>query len=69
MYVITGGNQTGTVDSSGNISTNTSPTYTTPVTVGYTYLTVIDPKTGDNLWVSRNDGGICMPVFTAQQKV
>jgi hypothetical protein len=49
-YVTTGGNQTGTVDSNGNINTSNSPTYTTPVTVGYTYLAVIDSKTGDNLW-------------------
>jgi hypothetical protein len=49
-YVTTGGNTTGSVDSSGNINTSSSPTYTTPETVGYTYLTLIDPKTGDNLW-------------------
>jgi hypothetical protein len=49
-YVTTGGGQTGSVDSSGNINTNSNPTYTTPVTVGYTYLTVFDAKTGDNLW-------------------
>ena len=49
-YVTTGGGQTGTVDSSGNIRTNSDPTYTTHVTVGYTYLTVFDAKSGDNLW-------------------
>ena len=49
-YITTGGGQTGTVDSSGNINTSGNPTYTTPVTVGYTYLTVFDAKTGDNLW-------------------
>ncbi len=38
------------VNSSGTINTTSSPTYTQPVTVGYTYLTVIDPQTGDNLW-------------------
>jgi len=47
----TNGNQTtGTVNTSGTINSTTSPAYTQPVTVGYTYLTVIDPKTGDNLW-------------------
>ena len=49
-YVTTGGGQTGTVDESGNISTTNNPTYTTKVTVAYTYITVIDPRTGDNLW-------------------
>jgi hypothetical protein len=49
-YVTTGGGQTGTVDSSGNINTSSNPTYTTHVTVGYTYLTVFDSKSGDNLW-------------------
>jgi hypothetical protein len=47
----TSGNQTtGTIDSSGTINTTSTPTYTQPVTVGYTYMTVVDPKTGDNLW-------------------
>jgi hypothetical protein len=49
-YVTSGGGQTGTIDESGNINTRSDPTYTTPVTVGYTYLTVVDPKTGENLW-------------------
>jgi hypothetical protein len=49
-YVTSGGGQTGTVDSSGNIRTNSDPTYTTHVTVGYTYLTVFDSKSGHNLW-------------------
>jgi hypothetical protein len=46
----TGNQTTGTIDTSGTVNTTTEPSYTTPVTVGYTYLTVIDPKTGDNLW-------------------
>jgi len=49
-YVTNGGGQTGTVDSSGNIDTNGKSTYTTPVTVGYTYLTVFDAKNGNNHW-------------------
>lgn len=45
------GNQTaGTVNTSGTVTTTTQPTYSQPVTVGYTYLTVIDPKTGNSLW-------------------
>jgi len=49
-YVTTGGGQTGTVDDNGNINTRSDPAYTSPVTVGYTYLTVVDPKTRENLW-------------------
>jgi hypothetical protein len=45
-----GDQTTGTINSSGTINSTTSPTYTQPVIIGYTYLTVIDPKTGDNLW-------------------
>ena len=45
-----GDQTTGTVNTSGTVNTTTQPTYTSAVTVGYTYLTVIDPKTGDSLW-------------------
>jgi len=41
------GSTTGSVDENGNINATSS---STPVTVGYTYITVVDPKTGDNLW-------------------
>ena len=41
------GNTTGTVDENGNINATSS---STPVTVGYTFITIVDPKTGDNLW-------------------
>ena len=56
-YITTGGGQTGTVDSSGNINTTSNPTYTTNVTVGYTYLTVFDAKSGDNLWSDSKKWG------------
>jgi hypothetical protein len=49
-YVTTGGGTTGTIDQSGNINTTNDPTYTRHLSVNYTFLTVIDPKTGDNLW-------------------
>ena len=38
---------TGRIDDNGNINTTSDAT---PVSVGYTYITVVDPKTGDNLW-------------------
>ncbi len=49
-YVTSGSTTTTKVDKSGNIKTSSSPTYSTPVSTHYIYLTVIDPKTGDNLW-------------------
>lgn len=49
-YITTGGGQSGSIDQNGNINTTNQPTYTTHVTVAYTYLTVIDPKSGENLW-------------------
>ncbi len=49
-YVTSGGTQTGTVDESGNVQLSNSPTYTTPVRKGHTFLTVIDPATGESLW-------------------
>jgi hypothetical protein len=49
-YVTTGGGTTGNIDSKGNINTTNEPTYTHHVSVNYTFLTVVDPKTGDNLW-------------------
>lgn len=58
-YVTSGSATTGTIDDAGNINTTTSPTYSQPVTVGYTYLTVIDPKSGDGLWSdSKKWGGL-----------
>lgn len=52
------GNQTmGTINSSGTLNTTSDPTYTRPVTVSYTYMTVIDPKNGDNLWSDSKKWG------------
>ncbi len=45
-----GDQTTGTVRTSGTVKTTSEPTYTQPVTVSYTYLTVVDPKTGNSLW-------------------
>jgi hypothetical protein len=67
-YVTTGGGQTGTVDSGGNIDTSGKPTYTTRVTVGYTFLTVIDPKTGDNYWSDSKRWGNLYTGFRSATK-
>ncbi len=49
-YVTSGGQTSGTIDDNGNINATTQPTYTRRVSVNYTYVTVIDPNTGDSLW-------------------
>jgi len=56
-YITSGSSTTGTVDQSGNVNLDSSPTYSHPVTVGYTYLTVIDPKSGDSLWSESKKWG------------
>jgi len=56
-YVTSGGGTTGTIDSNGNINTTNSPTYSQHVSVNYTFLTVIDPKTGENLWSDSKKWG------------
>ena len=67
-YVTTGGGQTGSIDENGNISTTSQPTYTTRVTVGYTFLTVIDPKSGDNLWSDSKRWGNLFTGFHSATK-
>jgi hypothetical protein len=56
-YVTSGGGTTGTIDSNGNINTTNSPTYSQHVSANYTFLTVIDPKTGENLWSDSKKWG------------
>jgi len=69
IYATTIGNQTtGTVNTSGTVSTTTQPTYTRAVTVGYTYLTVIDPKTGESLWSDMKRWGNLFTGFHSATK-
>jgi hypothetical protein len=67
-YITSGGGQTGTVDSNGNINTSSNPTYTSHVTVGYTYLTVFDSKSGDNLWSESKRWGNLYTGFRSATK-
>lgn len=67
-YITSGGGQTGTIDENGHISTSGNNTYTTPITVGYTYLTVIDPKTGDGLWSDSKRWGNLYTGFRSATK-
>jgi hypothetical protein len=56
-YITSGGGTTGTIDSSGNINTTDRPTYSRQVSVNYTFLTVVDPKTGEGLWSDSKKWG------------
>jgi hypothetical protein len=49
-YIIFAGGQTGTVDASGHVQEGRVPNYNRRAPVRDAYLTVIDPKTGQNLW-------------------
>jgi hypothetical protein len=49
-YIIFASGQTGTVDSSGHVQEDSVPNYSRQAPVRDAYLTVIDPKTGQNLW-------------------
>lgn len=58
-HIIMSGGQTGTVDVHGKIDEDELPNYNKQSPVRYAYLTVIDPKTGENLWSdSRRWGGL-----------
>jgi len=49
-YIIFASGRTGTVDSSGHVQEDRVPNYNRQAPVRDAYLTVIDPKTGQNLW-------------------
>jgi len=67
-YVTSGGGQTGTVDSSGNINTSSNQPTQRMSTVGYTYLTVFDAKSGDNLWSESKRWGNLYTGFRSATK-
>jgi hypothetical protein len=49
-YIIFASGQTGTVDANGHVQEDRVPNYNRQAPVRDAYLTVIDPKTGQNLW-------------------
>ena len=56
-YVIYSGGQTGTIDSNGHVQEDRVPNYNRQAPVRDAYLTVIDPKTGHNLWSASHVWG------------
>ncbi len=57
--LILSGGQTGTIDSRGNIEEDPVPNYNKLAPTRYAFLTVVDARTGDNLWSdSQRWGGL-----------
>ena len=68
-YIIASGGQTGTVEN-GHIDEDRVPNYNRQAPVRYVFLTVIDPKTGDNLWSdSHRWGGLLTGFNTAGERL
>lgn len=55
--IIISGGQTGSIDSQGRITEDSVPNYGRISTTRYAYLTVVDPKTGENLWSAEHVWG------------
>ena len=51
------GGQTGTIDPNGNIVMDPAPNFNKLAPVRYAFLTVIDPKTDENLWSDSHQWG------------
>ncbi len=64
-YIILSGGQTGTVDKNGNIDVDPVPNFNRLAPVRYAYLTVIDPKTGENLWSDSHRWGGLLTGFNS----
>ncbi len=64
-YLIMSGGQTGTIDSQGKVQEDRIPNYNRLAPVRYAYLTVIDPKTGENLWSGSHRWGGLLTGFNS----
>ena len=52
--IVLSGGQTGSIDNSGHIEEDPVPNYNKQSPTRYAYLTVVDTKTGDNLWSDKH---------------
>jgi hypothetical protein len=69
-YIIFASGQTGTMDSSGHVQEDRVPNYNRQAPVRDVYLTVIDPKTGQNLWsASHVWGGLLTGANSAGERL
>ncbi|MGB2677731.1 MAG: energy transducer TonB [Candidatus Acidiferrum sp.] len=68
--LILSGGQTGTIDSRGHIEEDSVPNYNKLAPVRYAFLTVIDARTGDNLWsASQRWGGLLTGFDSAGERL
>jgi hypothetical protein len=63
--IIMASGQTGTVDANGHIEEDRVPNYNKQSPTRYAYLTVIDAKTGDNLWSEKHLWGGLLTGFNS----
>ena len=56
-YIVFASGQTGAIDAHGNIQQDRIPNYNAQAPVRDAYLTVIDPKSGQNLWSASHVWG------------
>jgi hypothetical protein len=56
-YIIFASGQTGTIDADGHIAQDRVPNYNRLTPVRDAYLTVIDPRSGQNLWSDSHAWG------------
>lgn len=63
--IILSGGQTGRVESDGHINQDQVPNYNKQSPTRYAYLTVIDPKTGVNLWSAEHLWGGLLTGFNS----
>jgi hypothetical protein len=63
--IIMSGGQTGSIDSHGHIEEDPIPDYNKQSPTRYAYLTVIDAKTGDNLWSGKHLWGGLLTGFNS----
>ncbi len=63
--IITSGGQTGTINKNGRIDADSIPNYNKLAPVRYAYLTVIEPKTGEELWSGSHPWGGLLTGFNS----
>lgn len=64
-YIITAGGQTGTIEKNGHLQEDPVPNYMPLAPVRDVSLTVIDPKTGENLWSDSHQWGGLLTGFNS----
>ena len=64
-YIIISGGQTGTINKNGRIDEDPVPNYNHQAPVRDVYLSVIDPKTGENLWSDSHHWGGLLTGFNS----